>query len=150
MMIRTAQQKDIETLFEIRTSVVENHQSREEIAELGITPESVAEMLATDCRAWIANLDGQDIGLSIANRTQKTILGMFVRPGFEGQGAGRRLMQAAEDWLWSNNIDEISLVTGNDPSFRAYGFYLHLGWTPAGIETNGDFKGEMKFIKRRS
>ena len=64
MNIRIAQAEDIEILFEIRTSVVENHQSREEIAELGITPASVRKMLATDCRAWIAEIDNQPIGFS--------------------------------------------------------------------------------------
>lgn len=149
MKIRIAQQDDIETLFEIRTSVVENYQSREEIAALGITPESVAEMLATVCCAWVAEIDSQPIGFSIANATEKTIFGIFVLPKFEGQGAGRALMQAAEDWLWSKDIDEIWLVTGNNPSLRAYGFYLHLAWIPVGVELDGDFKGEMKFIKRR-
>ena len=148
MNIRIAQRQDIETLFEIRTSVIENHQSREDIAELGITPASIAEMLETDCCAWIAELDGEDIGFSIANQTEKNIFGMFVRPSFEGRGAGRQLMQAAEDWLWSSNINEISLVTGNNPNLRAYGFYLHLGWTPIAVEQYGDFAGEMKFIKR--
>ena len=149
MLIRVAQRKDIETLFDIRTSVIENHQSREEIAELGITPASIAEMLATDCCAWIAQLDGQDIGFSIANKIEKDVFGLFVRPDFEGRGAGRHLMEAAEEWLWSNHIEEISLLTGNDPSLRAYGFYLHLGWIPTEVETDGDFKGEMKFIKQR-
>jgi GNAT superfamily N-acetyltransferase len=96
MNIRVARQEDIETLFDIRTSVVENHQSREEIAELGITPDSVAEMLQTDCCAWIAELANQPIGFSIANATEKTIFGIFVLPPFEGWGAGRNLMQAAE------------------------------------------------------
>lgn len=150
MHIRVAQQDDIETLFEIRTSVVENHQSREEIAELGITPTSVAEMLATDCCAWIAEIGDRPIGFSIANATEKTIFGLFVLPVYEGQGAGRALAQAAERWLASKGIEEIGLVTGNDPSLRAYGFYLHLGWTPVGVESDGDFKGEMKFIKRVS
>ncbi len=58
MLIRVAKPDDVETLFDIRTSVTENYQSREEIAELGITPETVAEMLKTDCCAWIAQLDG--------------------------------------------------------------------------------------------
>ncbi|MEM9006135.1 MAG: GNAT family N-acetyltransferase [Cyanobacteria bacterium P01_F01_bin.86] len=150
MLIRVAQLSDIETLFDIRTSVVENHQSREEIAALGITPESVAEMLQTDCCAWVAEIEGQAVGLAIANKTEQTILGMFVRPAHEGKGAGRRLMQAAEDWLWAAGIAEIWLVTGNDPTFRAYGFYLHLGWTPVGVETEGPFAGEMKFIKSKS
>ncbi|MBD0336480.1 MAG: GNAT family N-acetyltransferase [Cyanobacteria bacterium Co-bin13] len=148
MNIRTAQQDDIETLFEIRTSVVENYQSREEIAELGITPKSIAKMLQTDCCAWIAEADDQPIGFSIANATGETIFGLFVLPSFEGRGAGRALMQAAETWLWSKGIEEIWLVTGNDPSLRAYGFYLHLGWAQVGIESDGDFKGEMKFVKR--
>ncbi|MEM9266453.1 MAG: GNAT family N-acetyltransferase [Cyanobacteria bacterium P01_F01_bin.13] len=148
MLIRIAQPDDIETLFDIRTSVTENHQSREEIAALGITPDSVTDMLQTDCRAWIAELDNQPIGFSIANKTDKTILGMFVLPDYEGRGAGRRLMQAAEDWLWSADISEIWLVTGNDPNLRAYGFYLHLGWTLAGVESEGPFVGEMRFIKQ--
>lgn len=149
MNIRIAQPDDVDTLFEIRTSVVENHQSHEEIAELGITPESVIKMLETDCCAWVAEIDDQVIGFSIANTTEKTIFGIFVLPSFESQGAGRALMRAAENWFWSKEIEEIWLVTGNDPSLRAYGFYLHLNWIPVGIELDGDFKGEMKFVKRR-
>jgi hypothetical protein len=57
-------------------------------------------------------------------------------------------LQAAEDWLWSAGCEEIWLVTGNDPTLRAYGFYLHLGWTAVGVETAGEFQGEMRFIKR--
>ena len=149
MLIRTAQHQDIETLFEIRTSVRENYQSREEIAELGITPDSVVKMLQTDCNAWIAELENQSIGFSIANKTEKTIFGIFVLPSFEGQGAGRALMQAAEDWLWFHDIEEIWLLTDQNPKLRAYGFYLHLGWIPLGVESDGIFEGEMKFIKRR-
>ena len=148
MLIRVAQSADVEMMFDIRTSVIENYQSREEIAELGITPESVAEMLATDCRGWIAELEEQPIGFTIANGTEANILGMFVRPGFEGKGAGRSLMQAAETWLWSKGFDEIWLLTGNDPSLRAYGFYQHLGWIFSEVITEGDFAGEAKFIKQ--
>ncbi|PSR17494.1 GNAT family N-acetyltransferase [filamentous cyanobacterium CCP3] len=144
MLIRTAQPSDIETLFEIRTSVVENYQSRDEIAALGITPASVAALLTTDCCTWITEVDDRPIDFAIANATEKTIFGLFVRPAFEGRGAGRSLMQAAETWLKSQGVDEIWLVTGNDPSLRAYGFYLHTGWTAIGVEPDGAFKGEMK------
>ncbi|MBE9139967.1 GNAT family N-acetyltransferase [Nodosilinea sp. LEGE 07088] len=149
MLIRVAQVKDIETLFDIRTSVTENYQSREEIAALGITPESLAEMLATDCRAWIAEHDRQPVGFAIANATAATIFGIFVRPAFEGKGIGRSLMQAAETWLWSQGIEEIWLLTGNDPTLRAYGFYQHLGWTLTEVIAEGDYAGEARFIKRR-
>ena len=144
MHIRVAQLEDIETLFEIRTSVRENHQSREEIAALGITLATLAEMLQTDCCAWVAEIDEQPIAFSIANATEQTIFGMFVLPAYEGRGAGRALMQQAEAWLWSQGATEIWLLTGNDPTLRAYGFYLHLGWVPVGVQPSG----EMKFVKR--
>lgn len=147
--IRVAQAQDVETLFDIRTSVIENHQSRAEIAKLGITPETVTQMLQTDCSAWIAEISDRPIGFSIANATEKTIVGMFVLPSFAGRGVGRVLMKAAEDWLWAKGIEEIWLLTGNNPNFRAYGFYLHLGWIPVGVEVDGAMKGEMKFIKKR-
>lgn len=150
MNIRKAQLTDIETLFKIRTSVVENYQSREEIAELGITPESVAQMLQADCCAWIAEIDGKPIAFSIANATEKTIVGVFVLPSFEKRGAGRGLMEKAENWLFSQDIEEIWLLTGNDSKLRAYGFYLHLGWTPIGVISDGEMEGEMKFVKTRN
>ena len=145
--IRLVQTEDIETLFEIRTSVKENYQSRQEIAALGITPVSVAKMLQIDCCAWIAEIDGQPIGFSIANLTEKTIFGIFVLPEFENQGIGRALMDTTEDWFKNKGIKEIWLLTGNDPSLRAYGFYLHLGWTPVDVESEGVMKGEMKFVR---
>lgn len=147
MNIRKAQIEDVESMFEIRTSVTENHQSREEIAELGITPETVTQMLQTDCCAWIADIDDKPIGFSIANATEKTILGLFVLPSFEGRGAGKAVLQKAEEWLFSQDIEEIWLLTGDDPNLRAYGFYLHLGWKAVGAIKDGEMKGEMKFVK---
>jgi GNAT superfamily N-acetyltransferase len=145
MNIREAQIEDIETLFNIRTSVIENHQSREELVALGITPETVAEMLQTDCRAWIAEIDEQPIAFSMTNAAEKTIFAMFVLPSFEGRGAGRALMQQGEQWLWSQGVEEIWLLTGSNPNLRAYGFYLHLGWTPTDIEPDG----QIKFLKKK-
>ncbi|EAZ93122.1 GNAT family N-acetyltransferase [Crocosphaera chwakensis] len=145
--IRLAQTEDIETLFDIRTSVKENYQSREEIATLGITPSSVAQMLSIDCCAWIAEMESQPVGFSIANLTEKTIFGIFVLPEFENKGIGRALMEKTENWFKNQGIKQIWLLTGNDPSLRAYGFYTHLGWTPIGIEPEGVMKGEMKFVR---
>jgi GNAT superfamily N-acetyltransferase len=129
MHIRVAQRDDIETLFDIRTSVVENHQSREEIAALGITPASVAAMLETDCCAWVA-----ERGDSPTQPSRPLLVCLYCqRP--RGKGTGRVLMAAAEQWLWSHGLEEIWLLTGNDPNLRAYGFYLHLGWQAVGAET---------------
>ena len=104
-------------------------------------------MYKRQCCAWIAEVKSQPVGFSIANLTEKTILGLFVLPEFENQGIGRALMEITEDWFKKQGIKEISLLTGNDPTFRAYGFYLHLGWTAVGLETEGVMKGEMKFAR---
>jgi len=45
MLVQVAQQQDIETLFTIRTSVIENYQSRQEIAALGITSAIASQLV---------------------------------------------------------------------------------------------------------
>lgn len=145
MNIRPARLDDIKTLFHIRTSVVENHQSREELAKLGVTPETIAQMLQTHCRAWIAEIDGQAVGFSFANAAERMVFGLFVLPQFEGRGVGRALMQQAEDWLWSLGETRIHLYTGNNPNLRAYGFYQHLGWEVGEVQSDS----QIKFVKRK-
>jgi GNAT superfamily N-acetyltransferase len=154
MQIRPAQLQDIETLFHIRTSVVENHQSRQELANLGVTPETIAHMLQTTCRAWIAEIDAQAVGFSFANATERMVFGLFVLPAYEGRGVGRALIQQAEDWLWSQGATEIHLFTGNQPSLRAYGFYQHLGWQVEAVQSDlpeaAARRGrQIKFVKRK-
>ncbi len=146
MDIREAQLEDIETLFKIRTSVVENHLSRQELANLDITPATVAMMLQTDCCAWVAEIDRELIGFSMADAAQRTIFVISVLPAYEGRGVGRALMEKAEQWLWSLGFTEIWLLTGNNPKLRAYGFYQHLGWIPNDVQPDG----LIKFIKRKS
>ena len=145
MHIRRASPDDVELLFDIRTSVRENHQSREELATIRVTPESVAEMLRGTWRGWVAEVDGEAVGFSIADAAEGTVFAMFVRPGREGLGAGRALMREAEDWLFSQGWDRIWLLTGSDPALRANGFYRHLGWTEAGWGSDG----QVRFVKAR-
>jgi GNAT superfamily N-acetyltransferase len=144
--IRVASVTDIEALFEIRTSVHDNHQSRCELATVGITPDSIRQMLQDASRAWLGLEDGVPVAFSMANAEQATVFAMFVRPGHEDRGFGRRLMREAEAWLFSRECDEIWLLTSADPGIRAHGFYRHLGWQPAGIQKDG----QVKFIKRRA
>lgn len=146
MEIRTATEADIPTLFDIRTSVRENHQSLEELAPLGVTPQGIAEMLRTSSRAWVAEVDGQPVAFSMADAKEGTIFAMFVRPEYEGRGLGRALMREAEAWLFGKGWDEIWLLTGSDPKLRANGFYRHLGWQEAGLQEDG----QIKYVKHKT
>jgi GNAT superfamily N-acetyltransferase len=143
--IRIATNKDIAALFDIRTSVRENHQSHAGLAAAGITPDSIARMLETTSRAWIAVTDDTPVAFSMANAEEATIFAMFVRPGHEGRGLGARLMRAAEGWLFGAGCSEIWLLTSADPAVRANGFYRHIGWQPDGVQEDG----QMKYIRRR-
>jgi GNAT superfamily N-acetyltransferase len=145
MNVRAAAPDDAELLFDIRTSVRENHQSRAELASIGVTPRSVAEMLRTTSRAWVAEAGGGAVGFSMADAAEGTVFAMFVRPGWEGRGAGRALMREAEAWLFTQGWEEIWLLTGRDPALRANGFYRRLGWTEA--EWRAD--GQVKYVKSK-
>ena len=143
--IRVASEADVETLFDIRTSVHENHESQAELAAIGVTPDAVAEMLSSTARAWLAEVDDQPVAFSMADARQGTVFALFVRPGYEGRGLGQGLMRRAEDWLYAQGWQEIWLVTGGDQELRANRFYHRLGWIVAGEERDG----QVRFIKRK-
>ena len=46
IQVREARETDIGEIFAMRTSVAKNHLSLEQLAEMGITPEAIAAMLA--------------------------------------------------------------------------------------------------------
>ena len=46
--LRLATPEDVDALFAIRTAVTENALSREQLADLGITPASIATALAAE------------------------------------------------------------------------------------------------------
>lgn len=145
MEIRVASSADVPALFDVRTSVRENHMSLEALAGVGITPESVAAMLEGDARAWVAADGDEIVAFSMAKASEGTVFAMFIRPGFEGRGLGRALLLEAETWLFAQGHEEIWLLTDADRRVRANGFYRHLGWNDAGIQEDG----QVKFTKRR-
>lgn len=142
--IRQATEADIDELFDVRTSVRENFQSREELAGIGVTPESIGRMLRSTSRAWIAEEGGRAVAFSMADAAEATIFALFVRPEHEGRGLGRRLMAETEAWLFSTGAEEIWLLTGSDPHLRANGFYRHLGWVNVGLQEDR----QIRYVKR--
>lgn len=141
--IRKAVAADVPALFEIRTSVRDNHLSLEALADLGITPATLPAMLEDSGRGWVALVQGVPVAFAMADAAEQTVFALFVRPGHEGQGLGRRLMAAAEDWLFAQGCEEIWLLTDARLDVRANGFYRHLGWQDRGIQEDG----QVKFTK---
>ncbi|WP_033748312.1 GNAT family N-acetyltransferase [Pantoea sp. NGS-ED-1003] len=124
--IRPAQLSDVESIFIVRTSVTENHLSREEMRAMGITESTVSNMIKEGLCAWVATNDYDVVGFSMISRERGSLFGLFVLPSYEGRGIGRRLTKIAEEELFKHH-DSAWLET--DKNSRAAKFYMDLGWT---------------------
>lgn len=141
LTIRPANAFDIPGLFEVRTSVVENALSRDELAALGITETSIAEMIAQAACAWVADEDGRIVGFSMVDLEEGSLFAAFVLPSHEDRGIGRLLVQPAEEALFERHA-VAWLETGK--ATRAAGFYRHLGWGDECDIGSGDVRMEKR------
>lgn len=147
-MIRLATLADIPALFDVRTSVRENHLDLTQLEERGVTPATVASMLADpQSRTWVAE-DGAGavVAFNMADARTGSVFALFVHPDAEGRGHGRALLAAAEAWLFGEGWETIWLHTGEDRQLRAHSLYHAAGWAFAGPADHGD----VRYEKRRA
>ena len=144
-LIRVATQDDVETLFNIRTSVVQNHLSIEQMAELGITRQVLADSIRESPCVWIADVDGKPAAFSMVDLATGEVFAMFVLPTHENLGLGRQLMAVAEAALFEQH-DQLFLITDGRDEIRANGFYQRLGWVVVG-QVDGD---DVRYEKSRA
>jgi len=129
-------------MFAIRLAVTSNRMTRAELADIGVTPESLPAMLSGTGRGWVAEAD-HVMGFAMADARAASVFALFVSPDAEGHGLGSRLMDAAEGWLFRQGLEHIWLVTDPDRNVRANGFYRHRGWQSDGLTD----EGEERFVK---
>jgi len=144
-LVRLATLADIDTLFAIRTAVLQNHLSRAQLADLGITPQVLADSIREAPCVWVAHVNGQPAAFSMVNLAEGEVFAMFVHPAYEGRGLGRRLMAVAEAALFERH-DRLFLVTDGRDEIRANGFYQRLGWSKVG-QVDGD---DVRYEKSRA
>ena len=141
MTIRPATTSDISDIFAIRTSVQENHLSMEQLRFMGITEESIGNIISEEDCAWIAEASDMAVGFAMADAEEGCVFALFVRQEWENQGVGKQLMEKVERFLPARH-DAIWLET--EGSSRAAGFYAHLGWERAAELENGDVRFEKR------
>ena len=134
---------DMHAIFEVRVATWHNENGRAELTDLGITHDSVREMLSSTHGGWLAEVDSRTVGFAIGNSQNGEMWVIAVLKEFEDRGIGKHLLQLVEDWLFSVGWNEIWLTTDPDESYRAVGFYQHLGWKDWKIEPGGD-----RFMKK--
>ncbi|PFG23642.1 putative N-acetyltransferase YhbS [Pseudomonas lurida] len=140
-LISAATQDDVDTLFNIRTRVVQNHLSVEQMAQLDITPQVLADSIREAPCAWVAEVDGQPVAFSMVDLATGEVFAMFVLPTHENLGLGRQLMAVAETALFERHAT-LFLVTDGRDEIRANGFYQRLGWTVTGSVEGDDVRYE--------
>lgn len=120
---RRALVTDVPVIQQIRVAVRENVLSN----PARVTDLLVEEYLDELGRGFVAEIDGVVIGFSFAARADGSIWALFVRPEFEGRGAGKGLLRLAVDWLFGLGFAEVKL--GTAAHTRADAFYQRQGWT---------------------
>ena len=146
MRFREMEPRDVPGVFRVRTSTRENRVTLERLAELGITPESMARALEEETRGWVCEDAGEVVAFTMGDGATGEVLVLAVLPEAEGQGVGRRLLGLVQEWLFSKGHPELWLMETPDPALRAYGFYRKAGWVPTGEYR----KGEQVLRLRRS
>ena len=104
--LRKAVRADIAAIHAVRMSVRENQLTRSVISE-----RDYLDHLETLGRGWVIEVAGQIVAVVVGNARNGNIWSLFVHPDFERRGFGRRLLDTAVEWLWSQGLTRLWLTT---------------------------------------
>ncbi|MBC7874525.1 MAG: GNAT family N-acetyltransferase [Ferruginibacter sp.] len=137
MQFREAHPGDITQIQVVRNSVKENSLSDPRL----VPDEDVEDYILRRGRGWVCEIDGRIVGFSIVSVADKNVWALFIQPGYEGMGIGKRLQEEMMNWYFSQTKETIWL--GTAPGTRAEHFYRKTGWTETGTHGKGEIKFEM-------
>jgi len=138
MLIRQATIADIPQIQLVRNAVKENP-----LSDPALVPDSdVEDYILNRGRGWVCEVGNTIVGFSIVSVTDKNVWALFIQPGYERMGIGRRLHDEMISWYF--NQTNATIWLGTAPGTRAEGFYRKAGWTETGMHGKGEIKFEMK------
>jgi len=137
MIFREAQIADIKQMQVVRNSVKENM-----LSDPALVPDSdVEDFITNRGKGWVCEIDGEVVGFAIADLKDHNIWALFMHPGHEAKGIGKRLHRIMLDWYFDQTKETIWL--GTAPNSRAEKFYRLQGWKEVGVHGKGEIKFEM-------
>ena len=137
MIFREAQTADIPQMQIVRHSVKENTLSDPALVQ----DKDVEDYMTRRGKGWVCEINKTIAGFAIVSVTDHNVWALFVKPGFEKKGIGRRLHDEMMDWYFSQTVETIWL--GTAPFSRAEAFYRKAGWREVGKHGKGEIKFEM-------
>jgi len=136
MIVREAMRSDIPQIQVVRNAVKENT-----LSDPALVPDKdVEEYMFQRGKGWVAEIDNTVVGFSIVSVTDKNVWALFVHPGYDKMGLGRKLHECMMDWYFAQTGETIWL--GTAPGTRAEQFYKKAGWKVAGMHGK-EIKFEM-------
>ena len=144
MNFRVAEIKDIPQIQVVRNLVKENR-----LSDPALVPDSdVQDYMTRRGRGWVCEINGQVVGFAIADLVDNNIWALFIHPGFEKLGIGKKLHDEMMNWYFSETDKTVWL--GTSPKTRAELFYRKAGWKEIGMHGKGEIKFEMTKDEWRS
>ena len=137
MIFREAFSTDIPSIQLVRNSVTENT-----LSDPALVPDAdVEDYIKRRGRGWVCEINNHIVGFSIVSVIDHNVWALFIQPGFEKMGIGKRLHDVMMNWYFSQTNETCWL--GTAPGTRAEMFYRTAGWTEIGTHGKGEIKFEM-------
>lgn len=137
MIYRTAITADIPEIMRVRFAVKENVLSNPAL----VTDADCEDYINRRGRGWVCETENKIVGFAIADLQDHNIWALFVEPGYDGKGIGKRLHNDMLDWYFSQTNHTVWLSTS--PGTKAAQFYRKAGWMQTGFTKSGEIKFEM-------
>ena len=134
--MRQAQRADIAGMHRVRMSVLENR-----LVSMVLTDDDYVTAIESTGRGWVIEVQGVIVAFAVGNSQNGSIWALFVEPGHEGKGYGRRLHDVMVGWLWEQGLDRLWLTT--DAGTRADRFYEAAGWQRVSSAAHGEVRFEL-------
>ena len=137
MIFREAQTEDIAGIQRVRNSVKEN-----QLPDPNLVPDTdVADYISRRGKGWVCEMDGTIVGFSIVSVIDRNVWALFIQPGYDKKGIGKKLHHDMLNWYFSQTNETIWFSTA--PGTRAEAFYRRAGWQETGMTKSGEVKFEM-------
>jgi len=137
MIFREATTTDIPQIQLVRNSVKENVLSDPAL----VTDKDCEDYLLGRGKGWVCEIEGEVVGFAIADLIDHNVWALFVKPGFDKKGIGKKLHDDMLDWYFAQT--DLTIWLGTASGTRAEGFYRKAGWIEVGIHGKGEIKFEM-------
>src|ERR1700735_3654290 len=115
LVFRETLPSDTAGLFSVRARTRESPISKEGLASIGVTPESIAKQMASGrLKGWVCLHGSTLVGFCNGDGETGEVIVLAVLPDYERRGIGNNLLSRVVEWLRSVGSDTIWLAASPD------------------------------------